>query len=185
MPITLGSSHFATQTWEIQRTNNFEIQISGLDDLVGAGSARLITLAVESGFLPSEQSNVVELNYSNTVSKVAGTTTYSSGNLVVKDAIQEDIEKIIRTWRKHVYDPTGDVLGTKDAVGLAFNYKKDARVIQYAPDGTLERTWILQGVWPSSVDYGPLDYTSAGAKKTITMTIEYDKAIREEDSELA
>lgn len=178
MPITLGASHLATETWEIQRTNNFEISIAGLDTMVGSGSSRLITLAVESGFLPAENSNVVELNFGNTLVKVAGTTTYNNGSLVIKDAIQEDVENIIRKWRKHVFDPEGDVLGTPDAVGLAFNYKKDARVIQYAPDGSMERTWKLIGVWPSSVDYGPLDYTSAGAKKTISITLEYDKAIR-------
>ena len=169
---TLGSSHFATESWEIQRTNNFEISIAGLDTLVGAGSARLVTLAVESGFLPTENSNVVELNYGNTLTKVAGTTTYSNGQLVVKDAIQEDIENIIVQWRKSVFDPD------TDKVGLAFNYKMDARVVQYAPDGSMERTWKLQGVWPSSVDYGAVDYTSQGAKKTISITLEYDKAIR-------
>lgn len=173
MPITLGASHLTTETWELQRTNNFEISIAGLDSIAGAGSARLITLAVESGFLPSEQSNVENLNYGNTLVKVAGTVTYSNGQLVVKDAIQEDIENIIRLWRKSVYDPD------TDAVGLAFNYKKDARVIQYAPDGTMERTWKLLGVWPSAVDYGQLDYTSSGAKKTISITLEYDKAIRQ------
>lgn len=179
MPTTLGASHLATENWEIQRTNNFEIAISELDTMIGAGTSRIITLAIESGFLPSETSNVEVLNYGNSQVKVAGTTTYSNGQIVVKDAIQKDVEKIITEWRKRVYDPKGDVLGTKDAVGLAQDYKVDARVVQWAPDGSMLRTWRLEGVWPSGVEYGALDYTSQGAKKTVSITLEYDRAIRE------
>lgn len=171
MPTTLGASHLATDSWEIQRTNNFEVSFSGLDTKIGAGTNRIITLAVESGFLPAETSNVENLNFGNTLVKVAGTTTYNNGTLVVKDDIVQDVENIIREWRKLVYNPI------TDAVGLASNYKIDGRVIQYAPDGTMERTWVLKGVWPSAVDYGQLDYTSQGGKKTISITLEYDKAI--------
>lgn len=173
MPLTLGASHYTTETWEVQRTNNFEISIAGLETLVGAGASRLLTLAVTSAFLPSEQTNDVQLNYGNALVHVAGTTTYGSpGTVVVNDAIQEDIENLIVEWRKSVYNPD------TDQVGLAFDYKMDARLVQYAPDGTLERTWKLTGVFPLSVDYGPLDYTSQGAAKQISMTLSYDKAYR-------
>lgn len=171
----LGASHLASDGYEVQRTNNFEIVISGIGELTGnVNDTRTITLAIESGFLPSEESSSQELNYSNTLVKVAGTTTYSGGSLVVKDVISEneDIEAIIIAWRKAVYDPD------TDKVGLAFNYKKDARVIQYAPDGTMTRTWKLLGVWPRSVNYGNLEYGSGGAIKTIEIGLEYDKAIR-------
>lgn len=173
MPLTLGASHYTTETWELQRTNNFEIQIAGLDRIVGAGSANLLTLAVQSAQLPSEQSNDVQVHYGNMLVHVAGTTTYGGTNqIVVNDAIQEDIENIIVQWRKTVYDPE------TDQVGLAYNYKMDARLIQYAPDGSRERVWKLQGVFPMGVEYGSLDYTSQGAVKQISMTLSYDKAVR-------
>lgn len=171
----LGASHLASDGYEVQRTNNFEIVISGIGELTGnINDTRTITLAVESGFLPAEESSTQELNYSNTVVKVAGTTTYSGGSIVVKDIISanEDVEAIIIAWRKSVFDPDND------RVGLAFNYKKDARVIQYAPDGTMERTWKLMGVWPKSVNYGSLEYGSGGSIKTIEVSLEYDKAVR-------
>lgn len=162
---SLGASHLVTEGWEVQRTNNFEIQIPDV-------GGRTLTLAIDSGFLPDEQTNAIDLNYGNSVVKVAGITTYGEGSLNIKDIIQQDIEKIIVNWRKKVYDPE------TDKVGFAVDYKKQARVIEYAPDGTLQRTWKILGAWPSSVNYGTLDYSN-GEKKTIEMTITYDKAIRQ------
>ena len=164
MADTLGASHLATEGWEVQRSNNFEISIADV-------GGRTLTLAVESGFLPSEENEIIELNYGNSKVKVAGIVSFQDGSLVLKDAIAQDIEKIIVDWRKLVYDPE------TDKIGFAVNYKKQARVIQYAPDGTMERTWKIIGAWPSNVEYGELNYTSS-EKKTITVTLAYDKALR-------
>lgn len=164
---TLGSSHLASQGFELQRTNNFEIQV----DLADATSRlRSLTLAVVSGFLPNESNDVISLNYGNTTVTVAGKANVNnSGSLVVRDVIMQDTEKVVDDWRKSVYDKE------TDAIGFAANYKKRAKVTQYAPDGTLLRVWNLEGVWPSAVDYGQVSYESPGVK-TINITLQYDKA---------
>lgn len=161
---SLGASHLASAGWEVQRQNNFEISIPDV-------GGRTLTLAIDQGFLPNESTDPVKLDYGNSVVNVAGKTTYSDGQIVIKDIIQQDTEKIVTAWRKQVYDPE------TDRVGFAVEYKKQARIIEYAPDGTLARTWKIIGAFPTSVNYGTLDYSS-GDKKTIEMTITYDKAIR-------
>ena len=92
-----------------------------------------------------------------------------SGSLVVRDLVQEDVEKMIDEWRASVYRKD------TDAIGFAADYKKPAKVTQSAPDGTLLRVWDLEGVWPSAVDYGQVSYNSPGVK-TISITLQYDKA---------
>lgn len=167
MPIieSLGASHLASQGFEVQRTNNFEIQIEGVTP-----TTRTLILSVVSGFLPNESNEVISLNYGNTQITVAGAARpNNSGTLVVRDLVQLDIEQAIDEWRATVYNKE------TDAIGFAYDYKKDAKVIQYAPDGTLLRTWNLEGVWPSAVDYGQVSYESAGVK-TISVTLQYDKA---------
>lgn len=160
----LGASHLASQGFEVQRTNNFEIQIEGVSN------SRILTLSVVSGFLPSESNEVITLGYGNTKITVAGTTNFNNnGTLVVRDLVQEDVEKMIDDWRSQVADKN------TDAIGFAFDYKKSAKVTQSAPDGTLLRVWDLEGVWPSAVDYGSVSYDSAGVK-TISITLQYDKA---------
>ena len=160
----LGASHLAGAGWEIQRTNNFEIAIEGVGD-----SERLLTLSVVSGALPSEHNSPIAIQYGNTTIQVAGTYTIDSGSLVVRDFIQKDVEQLIEAWRSTVYNKD------TDAVGFASDYKKQARITQFAPDGTHERVWKIEGVWPSDVDYGSVDQTSNGLKQ-INITLQYDKA---------
>ena len=168
---TLGAAHLASAGYEVQRTNNFEIQIDGV-----TSETRTLILSVVSGFLPNESNEVISLNYGNTQITVAGAARpNNSGTLVVRDLVQQDIEAAIDAWRATVYNKE------TDAIGFAFDYKKEAKVVQYAPDGTLLRTWDLEGVWPSAVDYGQISYDSPGVK-TISITLQYDKArINRED----
>lgn len=167
MPSTieaLGASHLASQGFEVQRTNNFEIQIDNVTKV------RPLILAVVSGFLPNESNEVISLNYGNTTITVAGKANANgSGSLVVRDLVQEDMEQVIDEWRATVYRKD------TDQIGFAADYKKPAYVTQYAPDGTLKRVWQLEGVWPSAVDYGQVSYDSPGVK-TINITLQYDKA---------
>ena len=123
---TLGASHLASAGFEVQRTNNFEIQIDNVT------KSRPLTLAVVSGFLPNESNEVISLNYGNTTITVAGKANVNgSGTLVVRDLVQEDMEQVIDEWRKSVYNKD------TDGIGFAADYKKPAYVTQYAPDGTL------------------------------------------------
>ena len=161
---TLGASQLATAGFEVQRTNNFEIQIENVS------KSRILTLSVVSAFLPSESNDPISLNYGNTTITVAGMAKVNgSGSLVVRDLVQEDVEKMIDEWRASVYRKD------TDAIGFAADYKKPAKVTQSAPDGTLLRVWDLEGVWPSAVDYGQVSYNSPGVK-TISITLQYDKA---------
>lgn len=167
---TLGASHLASANFEVQRTNNFEIQVDCSTD---TEKQRTITLAIVGGFLPSESNEVISLNYSNTTVTVAGKANANgSGSLTIRDFLQDgsDVEKIIDDWRAQVYDKE------TDAIGFAADYKKTAMVTQYAPDGSYMRVWKLKGVWPSAVEYGQVSYDSPGVK-TINVTLQYDKAI--------
>ena len=160
----LGASHLASQGFEVQRTNNFEIQIDNVSN------SRILTLAVVSAFLPTESNEVISLNYGNTTITVAGKTNFNnSGSLTIRDLVQQDVEQMLDDWRGQVTNKD------TDAIGFAFDYKKPAKITQYAPDGTLLRSWDLEGCWPSSVDYGSVSYDSPGVK-TVSITLQYDKA---------
>lgn len=163
----LGASHLATDNYEIQRVNNFEISVEGIST---EDKKKTITLAVVSGFLPNESNEIISLNYGNTQVTVAGAARpNNSGTLVVRDFIEKDVEAIVDEWRSKVYNKEND------AIGFAREYKKTAKVTQCAPDGTLLRVWDLSGVWPSAVDYGAVNNDSPGVK-TISITLQYDKA---------
>lgn len=147
--------------YEVQRSNHFEVIIPGLGDDT--------TLLVSRCAFPEVNITPTELNYGNTKVKVAGLVEYGEGSLDIYDSIVKDTEKKLSEWQKKVYNPdTGKM-------GWASDYKKDCQVNQYAPDGTYVRTWILQGAWPSTLNFGEGDYTNGEGKK-VAVTLQYDKA---------
>lgn len=151
------------RSYEVQRTNNFEVVFEGLSDN--------ITLAVASCSIPNTSNEPIELPYGNTRVKVAGQTSFDDVSLVVNDFIKADIEKEIVAWRDQVYNPSND------AIGWAEDYKRVGRLYQFAPDGTCDRVYYLQGCWPSSVEVSEFNYDGSD-KKQITLTISVDKARR-------
>lgn len=156
--------------FEVQRQNNWYFEVtppSGGDN----DTKRIIELALDVGFLPTEVSDEIEIHFVNERVWVAGKPTFEAGTLTLKDYVDQPVMKAVADWRRLVYNPnTG-------AVGLAKNYKVDADVILFAPDGTYRRKWMLRGCWPQQVVYGgTLDMSSMDPNK-IEITIRYDKAI--------
>lgn len=168
MPKTLGPYHMSDrEEYEVQRTNNFEVRITGV------GQDDSLTFAVDSANLPSISTPAIELSYGNAKVKVAGQAEYDDVTIEVKDFIGADVEQIVRGWQRKVHNPDND------HIGMAVNYKKEATLDEYAPDGSHVRSWTLSGVWPNSVEYGDFSY-DGGDKKTISMTLSVDKAFRED-----
>lgn len=163
-PEHLGSIFMSgKRKYEVQRQGNFEVQITD----VGGGTD--LILAVSSAPLPTESNEVVELPYGNTTVKVAGKMSVDDIDLEVRDFIDPDIMKLLKDWRRKVYDPDSDTVGTSD------KYKKTGYIYQYAPDGSMVRTWRIDGVWPSSFNPGDLSQDSLDAKM-MTLTLSVDKA---------
>ena len=64
-------------------------------------------------------------------------------------------------------------------MGLAEEYKCDAVVREYTPNGEQYRSWRLVGCWPSGIDYGDMSYDDGGEKQ-LSVTITYDFAYRDD-----
>lgn len=160
--------HLAQQgfnMYDVQRSNNFEIVINGV-------GGQDLTFATESFPLPKVSNAAIELAYMNSKVKVAGQFALEDFELVVKDLIDKDVEKIVNDWQKTV----GNLETGK--IGWAGDYKKSGTVYEYAPNGSFVRAWKLIGVWPNNVNYGDMDYNNSD-KKTISMTLSVDKAFRD------
>lgn len=161
----MDAMHMAQQgsyRGEPQRANNFEVVIVGLPST--------LTAATESFPLPKISTPPVEIFKGYKV-KFAGEPEFEDLSLVLKDFIEEDVESIVHEWQSQVYDVRSM------SMGYASIYKKTGWVYEYAPDGTHIRSWVLDGCWPSNVDYGDMDYNNSD-KKTINVTLSVDRAFR-------
>jgi len=163
-----GASHFATSVaYEVQRTNHFEVIITGL-----TVEAEKIRMLVETVRIPSISLETTDLRKGNETIKVATNPTFSGGDIVMKDAIGADLELAFYNWFSEVYNPDTGLMGN------ASDYKKTVRLVQYSPDGRTSRTWKCEGCFPVSFDPGELSYASPD-KKLITSTLSVDRALPE------
>lgn len=162
MPLAIGPMHLSNnRTFEVQRTNNFEVVFEGLSED--------ITLSVSS-FSPVNISNEpIELSYGNSKVKVAGQAAFDDASLVVNDYIVADIEKQLNDWRNQVFNPE------TMTIGWAEDYKRNGRLYQYGPDGTVQRVWRLIGAWPTGLEMSEFNYEGSD-KKQVTMPMAVDQA---------
>lgn len=177
-------AHIANNSdYEPQRTNNFELQITGLDELIDPKTgkafdkdvANTITISVKSVDLPVVNQEVLKFRVGNTEVKFAGAPTFSDSSVVFRDFIGKDTERILDAWKSLAFN-----MRTQQ-VGLASNYKKIAYLIEYAPDYSVYKSWTLYGCWLNNLEPQGFDYDENGLR-LINGQLVVDYAILDEDS---
>lgn len=169
MPIdTLTADHIGQVGggFEPQRGNNALLYIVGLS----GNENDLLSLSLTSFPVPKSNVGTIEVRYLNQIRKFAGTPTYDELSVVFNDYVDQNTKTVLANWFYLVHNP----LNGKTA--FASQYKKNGRVVLFAPDGTHEREWEMQGMWISAFDPGDIDMEGEDRLR-ITCTITIDKAI--------
>jgi len=160
----LGAKHLSnTSVGELQRVNNFLVEINGLSESV--------SFLVKGIPLPSSENEVIEVKYGNSKIKLPGPASYSEGELTIHDSISLDTEKELSDWRAQVFD------SQTEAIGLTENFKKDGLITEFTPDGSIGRQWKIEGVWPSKFNPGELSNDSSDVK-SMSLTLQWDRGYR-------
>ena len=180
-----GAWHLADNPniYEPQRSNHFDVVVTGLENLQRAGTIgtegnaffpnaqESIRIAVAGGFVPHYTQSVININRGNTQVKFAGPMTFGNGTIPINDYIGANTKEILLAWQ----NLSGNVYTEK--VGLAEDYKKECYLIEYTPDFQVVRRWILHGCWISGISEDPYSSDNGDSKRTITATIEYDYGV--------
>lgn len=186
----IGTYHLADNPtlYEVQRDNNFEFIVTGIDNILRVdadendvnarikNASQTLRFSVVSTSIPMFTQQPIEIRRGNTVMKAAGVPTFSDGSLVVNDFIGADTKSALMAWQNLSYDVK------TERVGRMADYKKTCYLTEYTPDYKLVRTWKLMGCWVSGLNEGDFNMEQNG-KKTITATITFDKAFMELPSE--
>lgn len=168
-PYQMGTYHMANDNaFEPQRSNNFEVQITGLGE-----DGKTITLSVDSFDAPNITQNPIEVPYGNNKIKFAGTPSFADSSITTTDFIGKDVEKVLSNWQKLSYDYS------TQKIGWAKDYKKTAYLIKYDPSGGTPRSWVLVGCWLSALNLGSFAQGNSEVRK-INCTLTYDYAIPDE-----
>ena len=160
----------ATRSLEPVRNNNFEVYIPGLGN-----SEEEFRLSVASYSAPQINMSTIQASYGNDKVKFAGLPEFPDSTIVLNDYITMDTLAALQAWSNKVYDP-------KTAkIGYAYEYKKYGYLMEYTSKGEFLRQWILQGIWPSSINLGDYNQES-GQIRQITVTMVYDKIYLDDNS---
>lgn len=187
----IGSYHLADnpELYEIQRDNNFEFIVTGIDNILRVGAeesddnafitnaSQTLRFSVVSSSIPMFSQEPIVIRRGNSVVKAAGVPTFSDGSLVVNDYIGADTKSALMAWQNLSYNVK------TEKVGNMKDYKKTCYLCEYTPDYKLVRTWKMLGCWVAGLQEGEFNMES-GNKKTITASISFDKAFMEMPDEL-
>ena len=169
------------ELYEVQRDNNFEFVVEGLDRLLRAGATgdddsdyitngqEVLRFSTVSTFIPTFELGTIEIKRGNNTMKAAGVPTFQAGQFAINDYIGADSKSVLFAWQALAYNVKTEKVGRMSA------YKKDCTLLEYTPDYKLVRAWKLKGCWVSNVNQTDYNMENSG-KKTVTATIQYDKA---------
>lgn len=160
---------------EPMRQNLGYFVIDNVKDIGGADED-WVTWSVRTVSLPVYTNEEIELPYGNDSAWFAGKRTLDAIAVTFVDLKRTNIVSILEAWQEKVYSTQNR------AVGDSVDYKKDGKIVQLSPTGATganseghqpEREWILEGLWPQSVNYGSLDLSASG-EITIDATFRID-----------
>lgn len=104
-----GTYHLADnpELYEVQRSNNFEFIVTGIDNILRAGAnetdenafitnaSQTLRFSVVQSSIPMFSQEVIRIQRGNTVMKAAGVPTFNDGSLVVNDFIGADTKSAL------------------------------------------------------------------------------------------
>ena len=184
----IGTYHLADNPhlYELQRNNTFTFIVTGIDNLLKAGTqandsnnyitnaADVLRLSVSQSSIPMFTQETITVRRGNSVMKFAGVPSFSDGSITVNDYIGADSKSALMAWQNLSYDVA------TEKVGLAKDYKKTCYLCEYTPDfNKLVRTWKMLGCFVSGLSEEPFNAEDGSSKKQITATISFDKAFME------
>jgi hypothetical protein len=125
----------------------------------------LTPLYVATAALPSVTWETAESAYFFTTRKYASRFTINETSITIKDYVSNNTALALWNWWLSVGDAQlGSLRSPAD-------YKKNAELISTDGRGNAINTWILEGCWPSAMEFGDLDYSGTDiVQMNVTIT---------------
>jgi hypothetical protein len=120
---------------------------------------------------PNISFEATELNFLNERTYIPGKPTWEPINVTFYD-VAGSANQGLFAWLLSVYDfsNTNKQMGTAPR-----DYTATATLNAYSGSGQTLETWTLENVWPESINFGDVDYSSS-EEMTIELSLRYTKA---------
>jgi hypothetical protein len=159
MAETLSVTDMLPNKFEAKRKFRWVFQIEGVDSYMMKIAAR-----------PSISTDEVEIGYINATRYLAGKTKFETIDITLHDPIAPSGAQQVMEWLRLIYE------SVSARGGYADFYKRDVQLKMLDPVGTVVELWDIKGAFPTSINFGDLDYESNDISD-ITLTLRFDNAV--------
>jgi len=145
-------------SWEPKYGNRFIAYIDGIPSYLIKAIKR-----------PTVELGSTTIDHININRKVkAGKTNWSDISMTIYDAIVPSGAQTIMEWVRLASESVSGRAGYLDF------YKKDVTINVLGPVGDKVEEWTLKGAFPTSVDFGQLDFSSSEPLNiSVTLAVDY------------
>lgn len=125
---------------------------------------------IKSAGRPQVEQEEIEIPFLNVRRYIKGFTTWSTMDMTLYDPIVPSAAQAIMEWLRSAHETATGRDGYSDM------YKKNITIDVLGPVGDKVEKWTLKGAWPTSIDFGSLEWGTSDPQE-ISVTIRYDAAI--------
>lgn len=153
--------------YEVKRQNRFLLLFPS--DVGGEALQASVLSSARPKWAVSDQ----ELHYLNTRWWISGKPTWETWTCEFYDYVDDNTLQEMFKWYKKVFNPEDFKMQVPN------QYKKNVTIQMLGPglEGDIIEKYDLYGVWPTSVDGGPLSMSEEGTVAKISVTFRFDYAI--------
>lgn len=157
--------------------NKFRFTFNNIGQLIPGANSRNLTMQVTTVTLPNISWEQVTLHRYNSTAYVAGKFEWEAINVTFEDDMNGLATKVVEAQMETQQRIIGADLDGRwlNTAATGSDYKFGAVIDQLDGDEGVLASWILEGAWIVSADFGERDY-SASEAATITCSIRFDHA---------
>ena len=173
IPMGIGDLGFSNMVFKRKFRYTFEVQ--GICDGNNGHTGNVPPNFVKLAARPNVSIEETEVNYLNAKTWIPGKASWEAITVTYLD-VAVDAAKPLYNWLASVYDFTKPLeLHQGSQRG---DYAGTAIIKMWDGCGQIIEMWTLEDVWPTSIDFGDLDYANSDIAE-ITLTLRYSQVAYE------
>ncbi len=159
-------------TYEPQRTHMWKLTLLTAPGGISKSAFEISMLTCP---IPAGENGIETINYGNEVRYVPGRYKVTAFDISLTEYVGLNTLAQLWKWRSLVYPG----LGTTGAIGLASAVKATGLLTLDAPDLSIKRQFLLQGLWPTKdpVPNSVLTYADSTETMKVQMHFSIDKVL--------
>jgi hypothetical protein len=131
-----------------------------------------MSFSCRAASLPGSNVGVIEVPYFGRKVKIAGNRAFENWEVTILNDEDFAIRHAFEMWSSAIQSHSTNIRASQ--LASSASYRTTAQISQYAKTGAQIRTYEMVGLWPVNISPIGMDWESANAIETFSVTFAYD-----------